>query len=88
MHVKNVKNIINAKKAGMTNGVPDIYLPVSNQKYHSLWIELKTLMPKGIESLAQKKEIALLNKYGNYACFSYGYDATIKIIENYLNNCL
>jgi hypothetical protein len=88
LYIKNKKNIAIAKMAGMRNGVPDIYLPVANNKYHSLWVELKTLTPLGKESKEQKKEIELLNKYGNYACFCYGYDATIKTIENYLNNNL
>lgn len=46
---------VKAKKAGMKKGFPDINLPVKRGEYGALYIELKTLKPKGTVKPEQKE---------------------------------
>ena len=71
------------KREGVLAGVSDIHLPVPKGKYHSLWIELKIGNNKPTDK--QKWWINEMTQYGHYACVTYGFDETIKIIEWYLN---
>jgi hypothetical protein len=77
------KHIIIAKLSGLLDGIPDIHLPISNGKYSSLYIELKS--HAGIEQLEQKEMVSLLNSFGNYACFCYGAAIAQETIIKYLN---
>ena len=56
---------INLKKQGLKSGVPDIFLPYANKKYHGLFIELKYGKNKASEK--QKAWINELNHQGYYA---------------------
>ena len=79
-----------AKLTGMKKGYPDIFLPVARCGYHGLFIELKIdknsdmNISKGRLTKEQKEWMQDLNNQGYLAKVSYGYDATIELIENYL----
>ena len=71
------------KREGMKSGVPDIHLPVPNEKYHSLYIELKRR--KGSSTTTEQKVwLQLLCKYGNKAVRCYGWEEAAKVITEYL----
>ena len=73
---------------------PDILILQPNVNYHGLFIELKVDTPfkkngdlKKSEHLeAQQKSINDLNRLGYYATFSWGFEKTKSIIDDYLNN--
>ena len=82
---------INLKRQGLKPGVPDIFLPYANKKYHGLFIELK--YGKNKASDKQKKWINELNNQGYYARVCVGFEKTdllsdeiIKYVEDKLNN--
>jgi len=77
-----MKQAIKMKATGYVKGVPDlqIFEPVGN--YHGLLIEIKDL--KGVVSKEQKEWIKKLNDRGYFATYSKGYEATIKVIDDYL----
>lgn len=74
------------KKEGLVKGVPDIHLPIPKGKYHSLYIELKRTHGAKV-SKDQRDRIAILNKYGNYAVVSYGWEEAAKVLKWYLLGC-
>ena len=71
---------------------PDLLIFEPNKKYKGLFIELKVKSPfkKNGELLkcehleGQQKTINDLNEKGYFACFSWSFEMTIEIIENYL----
>ena len=71
---------------------PDITIYKPKGVYHGLFIELKILSPfkldgnlqKNEHLEAQQKSISELCADGYKACFSWGYDMTINIIDNYM----
>lgn len=75
---------------------PDLVIFQPNANYNGLLIELKVESPyKKDGSLytsehlkSQNATIENLNKCGYYACFSWGFDMTKKIIDDYLSNKL
>jgi hypothetical protein len=69
-------------KAGLTKGVPDIFLPVSNLYFSGLFIELKR--KGGKISLEQIETINFYNTQGFRAIVCYGADEAIKEIKEYL----
>lgn len=73
-----------AKSSGNKRGVPDIVLPVKNDSYNGLWIELK--VGKNRPSKEQKEYISFLNNQGYYAKVVYGASSAIKLIIKYLKN--
>lgn len=75
------------KIIGLRAGVPDYFLPVPNDKYHGLWIEMKVDKSSNVQA-SQKEWIAKLNKIGHYAICTYGACQAIEVTENYLNNKL
>ena len=74
---------------------PDILILKPNGKYCGLFIELKVVTPfkkdgnlKKCEHLeGQQKSIDDLNAVGYYATFSWGFEMTKSIIDEYLSNC-
>ena len=72
---------------GMRKGLPDYQLPISNDTYHGLWLEVKT---QDERDKKQKKEqvdwLEKLRKAGHYANFAYGCDDAIQQTLDYLNN--
>ncbi len=74
------------KRAGVRKGVPDICVPVRNDKYSALYIEMKVKPNK--PSPEQISLIQHLNIAGNYAVICWSADEAIKIIQDYINNKL
>jgi len=72
------------KLEGMLAGVPDLFLAVPNQKYHGLFIELKTI--GGCTSKAQDAVHTALKMRGYAVYVPYGYFEAIKLIGEYLND--
>ena len=54
------------KAAGLKSGVPDICLPVANNGFHGLYIELK--FGKNKATKAQEEYMAMLNAQGYKTC--------------------
>lgn len=77
------------KQIGLSPGLPDYQLMISNEKYHCLWLEMKTKEKKKHKMPAN--QVAWINrllKCGHYATFCFGADEAIKITTDYLNNKL
>jgi hypothetical protein len=68
---------------GMRSGVPDLFLPVPSEKYHGLFIEMKS--EKGKVSDNQKDWLNFLSGQGYMACVCYGFDDAKKVIDVYLS---
>ena len=75
---------VKAKRTGLKKGFPDIFLPVSRNEYHGLFIELKR-KHSGVVSADQKTWLTALNKQGYLAIVCKGSDATIELIQKYLD---
>ncbi len=41
----NIRQAVTLKKEGLLRGLPDLFIPEPTDKYHGLWIEMKS--PKG-----------------------------------------
>jgi hypothetical protein len=75
---------------------PDLKIFEPNKKYNGLFIELKVKSPfkkdgslfKNEHLEGQQKTIDDLNNKGYYACFSWGFEKTIEIINDYFLNKL
>lgn len=80
--LRDIKTAKKLKAEGVKAGVPDIFLPVSKQGYHGLFIELKSEV--GVLSKEQKEMLKELNAQGYYACVCKGYLPAIELIEQYL----
>lgn len=70
------------KAEGVKSGVPDICLPVSNGKYHGLYVEMKIKGNK--PSPNQVKWIESLNEEGYKAVVCYGWQEAAKAIQDYI----
>ncbi len=74
---------------GLTPGHLDYQYIVPNDKYSSLWLEMKRIDGRSKKTDANQDEmIELLNKNGHYACYAYGAEHAIKIYNDYVNNRL
>ena len=72
---------------GLRKGLPDYQYIVPNEKYHTLWIEMKRSDQRGKKTRdEQDKWIERLLKNGHYACYAYGCDDAIKIYKDYTEN--
>lgn len=79
---------------GFLRGYPDLFIAEPKKGYHGLFIELKTekarvfLKDKKTPATAhvkeQKEMLLKLEQKGYKAVFGIGYDATKKIIDDYL----
>ena len=83
--LKSPKQAVNAKRAGMKNGVPDIFLPVPAGGFHGLFIELKH--GKSKIRPEQKGWLQSLADHGYKSLCVWGADAAISEIEKYLGIC-
>lgn len=70
------------KAEGVRPGVPDLKLPIPNDRYHGLYIELKT--KQGRVTDRQAHRIAQLNEDGYLAVACHGWDAARKLITDYV----
>lgn len=75
------------KAIGLMKGVPDYCIAVSNNNWHSLWIEMKRVGDNKKHSKEQVEWIDRLLKLGHYATFIAGCDEAIQVTTDYLNNC-
>jgi hypothetical protein len=73
-------------RAGLRKGVPDICIPVSNNKYHSLYIEMKVKPNKPTD--AQLEWLSDLMALGNYACICWSAGEAIEMVAKYISNKL
>lgn len=77
------------KAIGMRKGLPDYQLTTPNEKYHSLWIEMKTKDKRNHEMPSEQIAwMHRLRKAGNFATFCFGADEAIRTVDLYLNNKL
>ena len=76
-----MKQAIKMKATGYVKGVPDLQIFEAVGNYHGLLIEIKDL--KGVVSKEQKEWIKDLNDRGYFATYCKGYEATIKVIDDY-----
>jgi hypothetical protein len=77
------------KKIGLRPGVPDYQLPLPNEKYRGLWIEMKRSDQRNRAKPAnQISWVERLNEKGHYACFAYTAKEALGICINYLENKL
>jgi len=74
------------KRAGVRKGIPDIVVPVPNDKYGALYIEMKVKPNKA--SPEQMAIIRHLNAMGNYAVLCWSASEAIEILQKYLANKL
>lgn len=72
----------NLKRQGVKAGVPDIFLPVPNKKYHGLFIEMK--WGKNTCSHNQKEWILKLSEQGYKVNVCYSSLEAIEVIKEYL----
>lgn len=72
---------------GMRPGLPDYFLPIANQQWNGLWIEMKK-KDKKKHKKNEKQEIWIekLLKIDHYATYAYGCDDAIRICTHYLVN--
>lgn len=74
---------------GMRPGILDYHLPVRNDRYIGLWLEMKRIDQRNIKKRANQNEwIDRLNKNGHYATYAYGCEDAIQIYTAYINNKL
>ena len=74
---------------GMRPGVPDYLLPLANNKYNSLWLEMKRSdKVKQRHDPRQYDWVLRLANLGNYATFCYGWENAAAIVTAYLANQL
>ena len=76
------------KAEGLRRGVPDLNLPVARLGYHSLYIEMKRLKPRGTTSSEQKVWLKALAKEGHLCYVAWGAEAAWKVLNNYMNSKL
>jgi hypothetical protein len=75
------------KLIGLRSGLPDYFLPVPNDKYIGLWLEMKRRNQINVKKRDNQNEwIAKLNNIGHYASYAYGCDHAFEIAHKYLNN--
>ena len=75
---------VRLKKEGVKPGFPDLNLPVPNDKYHGLYIEMKKRDHSNKPSKNQIWWINRLRKKGYKVAVSYGADEAIGEICKYL----
>ncbi len=75
------------KLIGLRAGLPDYHLPIPNNTYHGLWLEMKRKNQNKVTKRENQTEwLDKLNKIGHYATFAYGCEDAIKITLDYINN--
>lgn len=74
------------KAQGVKAGVPDIFLPAPNGKYHGLFIELKAF--GGRASREQENYITALTEQGYYCALCFGAESAINLITRYMEGRL
>lgn len=74
---------------GFKKGILDYQYIVPNEKYNSLWLEMKRTTERNKKKKPEQDEwIVRLRKRGHYATYAYGCDDAIQIYQNYKNNLI
>jgi hypothetical protein len=81
-----IQRRITMARAGVKKGIPDICIPVANDKYHSLFIEMKVKPNKA--SPEQIEVLKALYQEGNYSCICWSADQAIEVVTRYIGNKL
>jgi len=71
------------KRMGVKKGMSDLFIPLTRNGRHGLWLELKTL--KGKLSKEQMEFLARQTANGYMAVCTYGLEAAQEIIKAYLD---
>ena len=74
----------NLKLQGVKAGVPDLFYPLPNKKYHGLFIEMKYGNNKPTE--LQKEWIEYLNSVGYLAVVCYSADEAFDVLNKYFED--
>lgn len=81
-----------AKKCGLKVGASDLFIAFPTDKYHGMWLEIKSDRWKGPGGKKQKLHyenqmnfIEEMNAQGYYATMAVGVDECIKAVNFYLN---
>lgn len=70
---------------GLTRGVCDYQYIVPNNKYHTLWIEMKRRDGYHKKKNPDQEEfIDTLRAHGHYSCYAYGWEDAVKILQAYM----
>lgn len=76
-----IQRRITLARAGVKKGTPDICVPWGNDKYQSLFIEMKVKPNRA--SPEQMAKLKHLNAVGNYACICWSASDAIEILRKY-----
>jgi hypothetical protein len=77
------------KLIGLRKGLPDYQLPIANNKWRGLWIEMKT--QDEFNKKQKEEQIAWMDKLraiNHYATFAFGANHAIQLTLDYLNDKL
>ena len=81
---RNVLEATRFKKQGVKAGIPDYFLPVATNKYHGLFIELKS--KTGTLQASQKIAISKLLDQGYHVAVAKGADQAYQIVSEYIKD--
>jgi len=86
---RGLREAVRLKAQGVKAGVSDAHLPISSNKYHGLWIELKKPKVKGQKSPpkvsdSQKIWLETMKNLGHKVLVAYGFDEAREAIKEYL----
>lgn len=72
------------KSEGVTSGVPDLHIPISNRFYHGLYIEMKVKPNTPTENQKKVMNQLRLNGYKCEVCYSL--DEFMRVVNDYMLN--
>jgi hypothetical protein len=79
---RNIVTAVRMKREGVKKGVPDLFLPVSRNGLHGLFIELKRVGEKATKE--QSDWLSKLYYQGYSTAVCHGAESAIETIEEYL----
>lgn len=85
-HTADKRHAAVLRRAGLTKGISDLYLPYPSGPYHGLYIELKHGRNKPTPE--QDAFISYANSVGYRAVVCYGAEAAIRAIEDYITGAM
>lgn len=82
---RHIKTALAMKQEGTSKGFPDLFLPVPNNQFYGLFIEMKR-QKGGTVSKEQKAWLEYLNSVGYQATVCKGFIEAKEVIECYLKD--
>jgi hypothetical protein len=82
--IRSQAQAMNEYSMGMLAGIPDIFIPAPNARYHGLYVEMKR-REGGIVSGAQDSVIARLNHKGYHAIVAQGWHEAMEATQEYFS---